>query len=58
MNGMHPSIEISEVGFIVHMKSHVFMVLKFYLEKRKYGFGIAYELDAFFVYAWPSIEVS
>jgi len=43
MNGMHPSIEISEAGFIVHMKWHVFMFLKFYLEKRKDGFGIAYE---------------
>jgi len=38
MNGIHPSIEISEVGFIVHMKWHVFMLLKFYLEKRKDDF--------------------
>lgn len=43
MNEIHPSIEISEVGFIVHMQWHVFMLLKFYSEKRKDGFGVAYE---------------
>lgn len=43
MNGMYPRIEISEVGFVVHMKWHVFMLLKFYSERRKDRFDIAYE---------------